>query len=226
MEFYILFLLLALVVFTYTLYLLGREDVIFIRKNVTLEQLFNIFFLTLFVSLFLSRLVYVLIHPSWQFLNPLNFFSLISKPGLSVIGGVIGAGLYLVYYARLRRLPLGRIFDFFALSFFSALPVGVFGAFFLSDSLRFTESIFLPILYLILFIFLVRVVFPKLLQGSLKNGSIGLIVLILFSLIWVLTSMVRDRPGIFGFVTIEDVLAGITFLVSAFVLIRQEGKNR
>lgn len=225
MEIYIIFLGLGLIVFTYCLYLLGREDVIFIRKNVTLEQLFNVFFLTLFVSLFVSRLVFVLINPSWVYINPVEFLSLTTRPGVSVIGGVIGASLFLVYYTKLKRLPLGRIFDFLALSFFASLPFGVFGAFFISNSLRFTESIFLPILYFFLFIFLLKVVFPKLLQGILKSGSIGLLVILLFSLIWFLTSMVKNRPGIFGFVSIEDILAVMTFFICLVLFIRQEGSR-
>lgn len=226
MEFFVLFLILSLIVFTYSLYLLGREDVIFIRKNVTLEQLFNIFFLTIIVSLFISRLVFALIHPSWEFINPLQFFNLSQKSGMSIIGGVMGGSLYLVYYCRLRKLPLGRIFDFFALSFFAALPVGVFGSFFLSKSLRFTESVFLPVLYFFLFIFLLKVIFPKLLQGLLRSGSIGLLVLLLFSLIWVLTSMVKNESGIIGFVSVEDILACVTFLLCLVLLIRQEGRRR
>lgn len=226
MEFYIIFLVISLIVFSYSLYLLGREDVIFIRKNVTLEQLFNIFFVTLVVGLFVSRIFFAFIHPSWDFLNPVNFFSLFHRPGMSVIGGVIGGSLFIVYFSKLRHLPLGRIFDFFALSFFASLPIAVFGSFFLSNSLRFTESIFLPILYFFLFIFLLKVIFPKFLQGSLKSGSIGLLVLLLFSLIWVLTSMVKNKTGVIGFVTIEDVFASITFLVCLVLLVRQEGKRK
>ncbi len=226
MQLYIVFLFLSIVIFTYSLYLLGREDVIFIRKNVTLEQLFNIFFIVFLVSLFISRLVYILIHPLWVYANPIAFFSIFALPGMSVIGGVIGATLFLLYYSKLRKLPLGRLFDFFTLSFFCALPVAVFGSFFRLHSPRFTESIFLPILYLFLYIFLMKIIFPKLLQGVLKSGSIGLLVILLYSLIWVLTSMVKNQSGIFGFVTIEDLLAVFLFVGCLVQLVKLERKAR
>src|SRR5216683_2730865 len=52
----------ALLVFLYTLYRLVKDDYVFIRKGISLEQSFDVAFITLWVSLFMSRLFYMLFH--------------------------------------------------------------------------------------------------------------------------------------------------------------------
>ena len=223
MQLFLLFLLLSFVIFLFSLYKLAKDDIVFIRKNVSLEQLFNIAFILALIGLFSSRLVYVLANPAKGFLNPLVFLLFPYFPGLSLVGGVFGAGCALFYLGRYKRLPLGRVFDFFAISLFAALPLGLIGGIFLGDGATLLESFFLSILYIILLIVVIKVFFTKLQQNTIQQGSIASLAIMLFSLTSFLTSMVVGREGILGFVDVPEILAIVMFFTGLFFLIRQEG---
>jgi prolipoprotein diacylglyceryltransferase len=222
MQLFLFFLFLSFFVFLFLLYKLGKEDIIFIRKNITLDQLFNLAFIFMGVGLFSARLVYVLSNPAKGFLNPLVFLLFPYFPGLSLTGGVFGATIALVYYAKYKKLPVGRILDFFIISFFCALPFGFIGNVFLNGTVTLLESIFLPVLYAILFLIIYKVFFPKLLQNNLQSGSIGTLGLVLFGLISFLTSMVQNKMGLIWFIGIPEVLAAGIFFTSLYFLVRQE----
>lgn len=222
MQLYILFLLLSFFIFLFSLYKLAKDDIVFIRKNISLDQLFNLVFLTSIAGLFSARLFYVLGNPDRGFLNPLVFLLFPYFPGLSLVGGVFGAILVLLYYGRHKKYPVGRILDFYVISLFAALPLGYLGVMFEKGSLTFLESIFLPILYAMLFLVMYKVFFPKLLQNNLQQGSIGTLGLILFSLISFLTSMVQNKMGLIWFIGISEVLSAAIFFTSLYFLVRQE----
>lgn len=209
-------------VFLFCLYKIGKDDIVLIRKNVPLEQLFNIAFISAIVGIFSSRLFYVLANPAKGFLNPLVFLLFPYFPGLSIVGGVLGSLLVIIYYTRQKKLPTTRILDFFALALFAAIPVGYIGAIFLTGRITLLEAFFLPITYLLLFIILSKFFFPKLIQNSINQGSIAALALILFSLISFLTSMVQGRVGLFYFIDVPEIIAALLFFLSLGFLIRQE----
>lgn len=222
MQLYLLFLAIGFFVFLFSLYKLGKDDIVFIRRNVSLEQLFNIAFLLAFVGLLSARIFYVAEHPARGFLNPLVFFLFPYFPGLSLIGGVFGAALVLLYYSTSRKLPIGRIFDFFAIALFCSLPFGLIGSIFLTGKITLLESLFLPILYLLLLIVILTFFFPRLMQNNLQQGSIGALGIVLFSLVSFLTSMVQDKHGIIWFIGVQEIIAIILFVAALSFLIRQE----
>src|ERR1700690_1261632 len=106
----------ALLVFLYSLYRLVKDDYIFIRKGVSLEQSFDIAFITLWVSLFMSRFLYFLFHWSTKQNIFFDFFTL-KRGGFSLTGAVIGGTLAVYIIGRQKRLPLGRLSDFLSLAF-------------------------------------------------------------------------------------------------------------
>ena len=106
MFYYFLFLFLGLLAFLFTIYVLSKEDMVFVRKNVSLEQLFTLSFLSLGVSIFFSRLFFVLFNFKTIYLNPLVFFLIFYFPGLSFPGGLLAGAGFVLLYARRKKMPL------------------------------------------------------------------------------------------------------------------------
>ncbi|MDP2649635.1 MAG: prolipoprotein diacylglyceryl transferase, partial [bacterium] len=134
MQFFILVLMVCLFIFLYCVYVLANDDFIFLRRDVTMEKLFNMIFLGAFISLFGSRLFYGFFHAKGILVNPLVFLLIPYFPGLSLLGGVVGAGVYFLFLAKRKEnsLPLGRISDFFSIAFLISLPIGFLGYFMFS----------------------------------------------------------------------------------------------
>src|ERR1035437_128302 len=100
-------LLICFFIFLYLLYYLSRDDFVIVRKDISMERIFNLAFLTLIISLFFSRLFFVLEKMDPKLLNPLGFLAIPYFPGLSLIGGILGAGVIIFLYSRFRKLPTG-----------------------------------------------------------------------------------------------------------------------
>jgi prolipoprotein diacylglyceryltransferase len=222
MHLNIIFFILSFFVFLFCLYKLSKDDIVLIRKNISLDQLFNVVFLISIAGFLSARIFYVLSNPDRGFLNPLVFFLVPYFPGLSLVGGVAGAVLLLIYYGRQKKYPVGRILDFVVISLFAALPLGYIAVVFEKRTMTFLESIFLPILYGLLFLIMYKVFFPRLIQNNLQPGSIGTLGLILFSLISFLTSMVQNKMGLIWFIGITEVLSAAIFFTALYFLVRQE----
>ncbi|HET9946943.1 MAG TPA: prolipoprotein diacylglyceryl transferase family protein [Patescibacteria group bacterium] len=106
--------LFSFLVFLFIVYKLSKDDFVFLRKNVTLEQVFNTAFFGIFVCLFIARLGFVIEHFNWQLINPFVFFSLVSSPGFSASFGIVGGIVYLLFYTHNKKLPFSRFVDMFA----------------------------------------------------------------------------------------------------------------
>ncbi len=123
MEYFSLILFICLFVFLFFVFALSREDFVLFRKNIATEKVFNFAFLTIIVSLLTARLIYVAFHFAPGFLHPLVFFIFPYFPGLSQAGGMLGGMLFVHALADKHKLPRGRIFDIFTLSFIGTLPI-------------------------------------------------------------------------------------------------------
>ena len=185
MQFFIFVLLICLFIFLYCVYVLANEDFIFLRRDVTMEKIFNIIFLGSLISLFMSRLFYGFSAKD-IFANPLVFLLIPYFPGLSLLGGVVGAGAYLLFLMRHRKnpLPMGRMCDFFSIAFLISLSVGFIGNFMFSEEgIAFIKAGVQAVLYFILFIIFLKFFLPQLLSGKFKEGKITFLFLICFSVV-------------------------------------------
>src|SRR5687767_2761885 len=104
--------LITLLIFLYCFYTYAKDDHYFIRKGISLEQLFNILFISIFWSGLFSRLAYVLFNPDPKYWNPLVFFLIPYFPGISLTGGVIGLFISMIYLAKRRKIHAGRVLDY------------------------------------------------------------------------------------------------------------------
>lgn len=186
MQFFILVLIICLFVFLYCVYLLANDDFIFLRRDLTMEKLFNIIFVGSLSCLFFARLFYGLFYSGEIFANPLVFLLFPYFPGLSLLGGVAGAGAVFLYLAFRSKedFPFGRLADFFSIAFLITLPIGFLGyLMFAAEGINFEKIVGVILAYLILFIIFLRVLLPRLLNGKIQEGIISILFLICFSLI-------------------------------------------
>jgi hypothetical protein len=217
MQFFIIVLLVCFIVFLYVLYILAKDDFVINRKNISLENIFNMAFLTAFFALFFARLFYVLINPKPVFFTILGFFLFPYFPGLSIIGAALGSLVFLFPYLKNKNLPIGKTFDIFALGFLSALPIGYLGLIILSgNSIR---SMFLLIIYTLTLIISAKFIFPLSLRGKLKDGLVGVSFISFLALFNILASFFYKKPVIFS---IENIVFLIILVASLAFILYQE----
>jgi prolipoprotein diacylglyceryltransferase len=188
----------------------------------TTEKVFNIAFMTFAASILSARILYAILNPSSNFLNPLVFMLFPYYPGLSLLGGVGGGVLFLITLGKYKNLPTARLLDFFSVSFLSALPVGIIGYFLLTKQNLFTIApVSLILVYIVLFFVFIKILLPLLLSGMLKDGTIGLIFLICFAVISFITNVIARGKNMFN-LGLEDLILVIILYTSLVFLFRQE----
>lgn len=200
---------------------MAYDDYVLIKKGITLEDVFNTVFVCSLISLLFGRIFYIIFHPEPIFLNPLGFLLFPYFPGLSLTGGIIGGVLALLTYSKTKKFPLGRVFDFFALSFVLVLPIGLMGYIFLSKDITLGNNVKL-VLYLIILIVSNIYLYPKASALEIKDGSLAILFLIFFSLITLLGSAI-DHPGIGPFLgNLENFMLLGILIISLGLLLKQE----
>jgi len=172
-----------------------KDDYVFIRRNISLEQVFDVALVIVFVSLVFLKL---------------SLF-------LAILGGM--GFLYLI--AKYKKIPLGRLFDFFTLAFVVALPVGyAFSAFLLRDYLLFL-SLTNAFLYSVFALFSGKFIYPRLMSRELKEGSLHILFLIFFCFVSFLDLIIIYQKNKFPLVTLENILLIIFFFFSLFLFFKQ-----
>ena len=179
MQFFIFVLLFCFFIFLFTLYELSQDDFIFIRKGISVETIFNTAFLVAIVSLFAARFLYIFSYPKPIFFTILGSFLFPYFPGLSIVGSVFGGTIFLTLYCLYKKFPIGRMLDFFSISFLSTLPLGFLFVFLINQGNNF---LLLSLVFYILFlIFAIFVLLPLATKGKMRDGGIGLLFLVVFS---------------------------------------------
>ena len=216
MQFIFLIILFCFLIALFCIYLLSRDDFILLRKNITLEQVFNYAFVNLVVGIFSARIVYVLLHPSLRYLNPLIFLIFPYFPGLSMVGGVIGVMLFLFTVSRKKKIPKGRLYDIFSLSVLLAMPFGMICMeliSFISKKKIVFIDIFITLGYIIVFI-IFTMFFVK---GKVQDGTIGLVSIITFCLFSLIEDIFSVHERFFLVFGKEDI---IIFILLLFAIMR------
>lgn len=224
MQFFILVLLICLFVFLYCVFVLANDDFIFLRKDVTMERLFNMVFMGALISLLGARFFYGF-GAKDIFSNLLVFLLIPYFPGLSLLGGVVGVGAYFLFSIRRRenQLPLERIFDFFSIAFLISLPIGFLGYILFSPGM---ESVIKlgtqAIAYFVLFIIFLKFFLPRLLSGKFKEGTVSLIFLICFSLVSLIANIFVRTDVLKYLSNFENIILILIFILSTGLLAYRE----
>lgn len=216
------FLALALsgIIFLYSLYKLVKDDHVFIRKGISLEQSFDIAFICLWVSLVVSRLFFLFFQYPGQNIF-LNFFS--SKlAGFSLVGAIIGAMIALYFVSKWKKLPLGRVGDFLSLSFLNALPFG-----YLAGTLMYAKTNLLhfgisTVSFLFSLLFFRKFLYPKLLSRSIREGTITILFLMFFSFVSLSTAFINALRTMHVTITGSNVAVAIMLVLTIILFWKQE----
>lgn len=205
----ILFFIPAFLVFLYCLYKLVKDDYVFIRKNVSIEQIVDMAFIALWIGLIFSRIFSMIVHPLPNQNLILGFFSL-QAHDFSSVSFFLGSTIGLYILGKYKKLPIERLFNTFTVSFSVALPIGLL--------------IYLISLrdYQLLVIFINVILyggFAYILIKYLKNKY--LIFSLFFFLISIGDSTVLQYLNHKSFITTDNIIIVILFLLSLGLLIKQ-----
>ena len=213
--------LICFFIFLYLLYYFSRDDFVIVRKDISMERIFNLAFLTAIVSLFFSRLSFVLESLDPRLLNPLEFLAVPYFPGLSLIGGMLGAAIFIFLYGSFRKLPVGKMLDLFTLSSMGVLPLGLIGNFIvhlgkvsLFSNLIFIFSIFVLLLF-------AKIIYPFSGRGEIKDGTLGLMFGAIFSFLYFMIRLFLNLKD-FSFLSLDNILILVVLFSSLILLVNQE----
>lgn len=211
----------AALVFLYSLYRLVKDDYVFIRKGISLEQSFDIAFITLWISLFFSRLFDMFFHFQRDKNILAQFFSL-PDGGFSVIGAIIGGVIALLLLGKYKRIPLGRIADFFTLSFLFALPVGFLGSALVVQRSELLFTLLNAVLFFLLLIFFIQFLKPRLMSRALKEGTISILFLFFFSFITLFSSVLTSLDNVQQYLLDPSTISTAVLLIFSILLYIKE----
>lgn len=167
----------------YTLYILGKDDYVLIRKNLSLEQLFDFVFVGIFAGIILGEVLLIIFNIS---IREGDFISRIFSPmgaGFFLTGVVLGCIFVIYLLGKYRNLPMGRLFDFFSLAFLSALPAGYLLSVLLVEKSDIIYYVIPGLFYLIAQVFFWRFLLPRIMSGKLREGSLCSLFILTFSIV-------------------------------------------
>ncbi len=221
MKFIFLVLLFCFFIFLYVLYYLSKEDFVIVRKDISIDRIFNLAFLTGIVSLFFARFFYVLFNPAKELFNPLVFLAFPYVPGLSILGGIAGAAAFSYIYAKYKKMPAGKILDLMTMSFISVLPLGYLITYFI---LFFKTSTFYNLMFIVSILMLLifsKIIHPFSIKGEIRDGSLGFIFISLFSFFYFMIKLFLNIKT-FSFFDLENVFLLVLIFLPLVLLINQE----
>lgn len=221
MNLIIIVLLVCFFIFLYFLFLISKDDFVISRKDIQMDRIFNLAILTGFFALFSARFFFTVFNPKPQILNILGFLAFPYFPGLSLIGGIVGGYLFLYTYARFRKMPVGKIIDLFTMSLIGVFPLASLGTFVILFGA--TSSLFnlLFIFSIFILVSFLKIIYPLSVKGEIKDGSLSLIFILIFSFLYFLTKLFLNIKY-FSFLDLENITILLAFFVSLVMLINQE----
>jgi hypothetical protein len=207
--------------FLFIVYYLSRDDFVLTRKDIHISKVFSLAVLTGLIALFSARFVFALSYPTTILLNPLGFLAFYYYAGLSLVGAIMGSEIFIYAYCQYKKMPAGKIFDLFILSFIGVLPFGIIGNFIIHfGKVGFFENI-LFICSIILLLVFGKIIYPFSTKGEIKDGTLGFIFIAIFSALYFLTRLFLDLKD-FSFINPENVILLLMLFSSLILLLNQE----
>lgn len=208
-------------VFLYSLYILGKDDYVLIRKNLSLEQLFDFAFIGIFTGIIFARILSIIFHP----VNGENFVSQLfslNGAGFTLTGVVFGCMLAFYLIGKYRKLPIGHLFDFLTLALLSCFPIVYLISIFFVKRNEIVYYFVLGIFYLACQRFFWKFLLPRIISNKLKEGSLSGFFFLVFSVASFLASLIYRFSGSpFRFEAEDFLLVGV-ILGSIVFLLRNE----
>ncbi len=222
MTWFLICLIFCYTVFLYDVYRLGKGDFVLDRKDVPLERLFNFTFITTLMAIFFGRLSYVVFYGNTSYLNPLKFLVIPYYPGLILPGGIVGAFAYLWFIHKGKKVPSGRLIDFYATALLMIMPLVMLSELFLLPNQEYWLQVILAAVYLLVFLLFNYILLPKVGRGEIKDGTIGQIFLAILCVVSFLQDSFLIHKGIFYFLRLEDIFYLLVTFFVLFIVVKRE----
>jgi Prolipoprotein diacylglyceryl transferase len=221
MNFVLTIIIFCFFIFLYFLFYLSRDDFVITRKDISLERVFNLTILASLVCLFFARFFYIFFNPKPEYFNPLVFFAIPYFHGLSFLGGVVGGSVFTYFYTKVKKMPFGRIFDLMVMSIIGVMPIGYFMGFIIS--LGKTSLIYniIFIFSIVIFFLFSKIIFSFSSKGEIKDGSLGLIFISLYSFIY-FTARLFLNVKTFSFLAPENIFILIVMFSTLVLILNKE----
>lgn len=218
-HFTIFFLFFGFFIFLFSIFTFSKEDFLLLRKNISLDDFFNLSFVIFFISLFFSRLIFVLENFNPLYLHPLVFLIFPYFPGLSFSGAIFFGFLFFWFLLKRKKRPINRIFDIFSLSFAISFSFQLFVLFLFNLLLKqFTFLIFA-----FLFLSFLTSVFIWLFQkNKLKDGSIGYLTIAILIISFLIGFFIQNIKLMFFQNKFEFFALILIMILSIFSFIKTE----
>lgn len=199
----------------FILYMLSKNDFVFLRKNISLESVFNTVLFCGGSALIFGRL-FSLIDSARAFIwDPFILLHVVKVPGFSFFGA-IGGGVLVVSVLVKEKEALLRMYDIFIISF---LPVLFFGSLLqIRVMSHWVFFLLLTVLFSFLFAFVVRVHR----NYMVKDGSILLAVLIAFSFLEVVSGTFEPTRKFMLHLSARQFVATVSFFICSVLLVKNE----
>lgn len=210
-------LILSFLTLLFILFVLTKDDFVFIRKNITTEQVFNITFLVGIVALFGARLAFVLFHFGPLYYNPLVFLLFPYFPGLSLVGAVLGGLMCVLLYSKVHKIPMSHFLDFLAVATSGSIVVGFLTEYVFIRHFTVTNMLLGAIIFALLAIMLWKCIQINI----LKEGTVAFLFLASFAFIFLADSAIKTRTPLF-LIQKESIIFCIIFIFSMAIVIKNE----
>lgn len=225
MFFFIPNLVISFFIFLFGLYQWTKDDFILLRKNISLEQVFNYAFTNVWVMLLFARIFYVFFNPSLRYINPLIFLIFIYFPGLSLTGSVIGALIFLFFISRKKNVPRGRLYDIFSLSFLPALVCNI--TLMQVVSLIFIKKVSVIMIITALVYLIVSIIFSILFKkDKTKDGTIAINTIAVFAVVSILEKVFITANKKALLLDKDVIILVILFVISVILFLKQTAVRR
>lgn len=194
----------------FILYSLSRNDFVLMRKNISVTKMFNYTFCFFILGFIIGRLLFILDTQNYSYLSPLIFFHLLKFHGISVLGIFLSAAI--IYFLFIQdKVVIKRVLDIIYLSFLPLFSLNLLTA-------SYTNIVFIKIVLFISTLLLLGALVILHKDYTVKDGSIALILLIMFSCFYfVVDFLTHDKPAII-FLTLTQIIS-LFMLVSCGVLL-------
>lgn len=194
--------IISVLFFLFVLYKLIKDDHVFLRRNLKLEHVFDIVFILLGLSLILGK---IHLFQTSLFLNNIS----------------LSGSITLLIFGKYKKISLGRIFDFFVLSFLPILPFIYVTFGLISKKGIFVQMILSSFFYLILSVLFFKYLYKKLINRTIKEGTIANLFFMIFSL-FSFIQLILNLKNIKALSLNSDVIYLLLLFIINFVLfIRQ-----
>lgn len=210
---YILFFV-SLLFSLFILYILSKNDFLFLRKNITIHNMFDTMFLSLIGFFVIARFFYVFGGLRSDLYNLIPFLHILRYPGMLYLGGVLGFGL--ISYLRFHKKKIvPHILDIYSLSLYPLFLLSLFFSEMSGNFLYFNGFILaLSILFFSIGIYSSRNI-------TLKDGTISLLFLCLVCVFTIINEFAQGTKILYTF-TITQIIAVVLFLLSSTLILIQE----